>query len=162
MQTEPFSERELLRHALAAMVYRATRAVEHVHSTFGTFRPFEGSRTPVQILAHMGDLCDWALTIAKGHELWRDAVPQTWESEVSRFYECVKTLDNFLAGPSPLSCLVPRLLQGPVADALTHIGQLAMLRRMSGDPMRGENFFLADIEAGRVGPDQAPPKRTFD
>ncbi len=162
MSTDPHTERDMVRHLLATMVYRATRAIQNAPVEFGVFCAREGSRTPIQILSHMSDLCDWALSMARGQEKWRDAVPQSWDSEVSRFYSCVRALDDYLAGPSAVSCSIRRLMQGPVADAVSHVGQLAMLRRISGNPIRGENFFKADIEAGRVGPDQPAPRRQFD
>ena len=162
MQTNPDTERAMLRHLLAALAYRATRATQDVSGEFGTFRAREGARTPVQILAHMSDLCDWALSMAVGQERWHDAVPQAWEAELSRFYASLKAFDDYLAGPSPISCPVQRLVQGPIADAFTHVGQITMLRRLSGSPTRGENFFRADIEPGRVGPDQPLPRKPFD
>ena len=162
MESHQNIERAILRHMIAAMVYRATRTIENAPSEFGAYRAQDQSRTPLQILSHLSDLCDWALTMSLGRERWHDATPQSWESETSRFYQSVKHLDDYLAGTSPVVCSVSRLIQGPVADAISHVGQLAMLRRMSGRPIRGENFFVADIEAGRVGPDQAPPRKTFE
>jgi len=66
-----------------------------------------------------------------------------------------------LASDKPLHAPVEKLFQGPVADALTHVGQIAVLRRLAGSPVKGENYFVADIAAGRVGADQAAPKREF-
>ena len=54
------------------------------------------------------------------------------------------------------------MFQGPIADALTHIGQIGMMRRMAGAPVRGENYFKADIAAGRVGAEQSAPRFEFD
>jgi hypothetical protein len=155
-------ERVLLRHVLATMVYRATKAIRDVPPGFGAFRASPGSRTPVEILTHISDLCEWAFTLANGKERWRDAIPQPWESELARFYTSVRQLDEYLAGPSPLSCSVERLIQGPMADAISHVGQLAMLRRLFGAPIRGENYFKADIRIGQIGPVQPPPKNEFD
>ncbi|HUI66149.1 MAG TPA: hypothetical protein VL126_14995 [Bacteroidota bacterium] len=152
----------MLRHLLATLAYRTTRAIDVAPQEFAAYRSREGARTPLQILSHMSDLCEWALTMAIRQEKWRDAVPQTWEAEVSRFYTSLRALDDYLAGPSPISCAVSRLVQGPVADAITHVGQLTMLRRLSGNPTRGENFFRADIAPGQVGPNQPPPRRPFD
>jgi hypothetical protein len=110
----------------------------------------------------MGDLFDWALSIVKGKEQWHDSKPLRWDEQKQRFFAALRALDDFLAGDSPLTCPAERLFQGPIADALTHVGQIAMLRRLAGAPARGENFYQAEIVAGRVGEDQASPRRQFD
>jgi hypothetical protein len=115
----------------------------------------------VQILAHMGDLFDWALSTAIGEERWRSSQPRPWAEEQRRFFESLQTLDAFLASDAPLRAPAERLFQEPVADALTHVGQLAMLRRLSGSPIRGENYFIAEIKAGHVGAVQPAPVRPF-
>ncbi|MDE3201389.1 MAG: hypothetical protein KGN79_10770 [Acidobacteriota bacterium] len=151
--------RELLRHTLASLAYRATRAVENAPADFATFDAC--GREPGKILAHMGDLLDWALSLAKGHQQWHNSIPLPWKAEVERFYAALGALDDYLASPEPVHTSIERLFQGPVADALTHVGQLAMLRRIAGCPTRGENFFVAEIASGKVGVDQAPPVKTF-
>jgi hypothetical protein len=156
------SQREIVRHIIATMVYRGAKTLRDAPSDFEKFRINPKSRTPVEIVAHMGDLFDWALTIAKGQGVWHDSPPQVWDHEVARFYASVKEFDTYLAGPSTIACLLEKLIQGPIADAITHVGQLAMLRRLFGAPVRGENYFLADIVAGRVGPEQSKPRREFD
>jgi hypothetical protein len=152
-------KRELLRHTLATVAYRAARALEGAPDHFAGFSA--AGRLPVQILAHMGDLFDWALNMALGQERWRDTQPRAWAEEKQRFFESLQTFDAFLATGGPLHASVEQLFQGPVADALTHVGQLAMLRRLSGSPIRGENFFVADIKAGKVGAAQPAPLKTF-
>ena len=152
-------KRELLRHTLATVAYRAARALEGAPDHFAGFNA--AGRLPVQILAHMGDLFDWALNMALGQERWRDTQPRAWAEEQQRFFESLQTFDAFLATGGPLHAPVEQLFQGPVADALTHVGQLAMLRRLSGSPIRGENFFVADIKAGQVGAAQPAPLKTF-
>lgn len=116
---------------------------------------------PVQILAHMGDLLDWALTAAVGKEHWRASQPSQWKQEKQRFFQSLGALDAFLDSGGELKAPIERLMQGPVTDALTHVGQLAMLRRLSGSPTRGENFYLAAIAAGQVGADQAAAVQPF-
>ena len=116
---------------------------------------------PVQILAHMGDLFDWALTAAVGQEQWRPRQPLPWAEEQQRFFSSLMTFDAFLASGGPLHASVEQLLQGPVADALTHVGQLAMLRRLAGSPTVGENFYIAAIAAGQVGANQPTPVQPF-
>ena len=156
------SARDLLRHCLATIAYRAGKVLRDVPESFAKFQPPENARTPEQILAHMGDLQEWALSMANGEPEWKDSRPLPWEQEVQRFFGTLKRFDNFLAGDAALEASPERLFQGPVADTLNHVGQIAMLRRMAGIPMKGENYFKADIATGRVGPEQAPPKREFD
>jgi hypothetical protein len=152
----------MFRHTLATLAYRAGKALRGAPPEFATYRAQAGSRTPAEILAHMGDLFDWALSIANGKQVWHNSPPLPWNDEVARFFTALEAFDRRIASDEPLGCPAERLLQGPVADALTHTGQIAMLRRMAGCPMRGENYFVADITAGRVGADQAPPVREFD
>jgi hypothetical protein len=153
------SSRACLRHAVAALAYRATRAIENAPAAFAKFEG--GGRQPVQILAHMGDLFDWALSMAEGNHRWNDSQPLDWNAEKQRFHAALGAFDAYLASSAPLQAPIGRLLQGPVADALTHVGQLAMLRRMAGCPTRGENFYVAEIALGQTGPDQPAPVKTF-
>ncbi len=154
-------KRELLRHAVATVAYRGGKAVRGASSGFAEFHAGEGLRTPAQILAHIGDLFDWALSIAVGRQKWRDSAPLPWEQEVERFFATLKKFDDFLASAEPVQAPLEKLLQGPVADALTHVGQIAMLRRLAGAPVKSESYFAADIASGRVGAAQAQPKREF-
>ena len=157
------SARTLLRHTLATLAYRAGKVLRDAPESFAEFRIGPKSRTPGQILAHMGDLFDWALTMAQDRTEWRDAPQQAWPDDVRRFFATLTALDEYLAGPSPLSeGVIERLFQGPVADALTHTGQLSMLRRLAGNPVRGESYARAEIVAGRTGLEQAPAKWEFD
>jgi len=153
---------DLLRHTAATLAYRAGKAVRGAPPDFAEFRAAPTSRTPGQILAHMGDLFDWALSMANGKEQWSDSSPLPWEQEAARFFSALEAFDRRLASDDPLSVSAEKLFQGPIADALTHTGQLAMLRRMSGNPIRGENYSKADIAAGRVGAEQTAPRREFD
>ena len=156
------SDRELVRHILATLAYRAGKTVRGAPAEFATFTSGPGSRTPAQILAHMGDLMDWCLSIAAGKQRWQNSTPLDWPKEVDRFFGSIQALDGYLASDADVAVPLGKLFQGAIADALTHTGQLAMLRRMAGCPMRGENYFLAEIEAGRVSAEQAPPVREFD
>jgi hypothetical protein len=152
-------KRNLLRHTLATLAYRATRAIEGASESFADF---DGAgRTPRIILAHMGDLLDWALSMAEGSTSWQNSAPQGWEEEKQRFYRSLKAFDTYLCLGAPIHAELERLLQGPVIDALTHVGQIAMLRRLAGCPTRGENFFVADIAVGRLSPKQAAPVKAF-
>src|ERR1051325_5811396 len=155
-------KREMFRHTVATLAYRGGKAVRDAHDSFASFKASETTRTPAQILAHVGDLLDWALSIAKGNETWNNSEPLEWTREIDRFHAALKSFDDYLASDSDLSASCERLFQGPIADALTHVGQIAMLRRIAGVPMKGENYSRAKIEAGRLGADQEIPKREFD
>ncbi len=155
------SARELLRHTVATVAYRGSKALQDAPESFAKYKADESSRTPVQIVAHMGDLFDWALSIAQGKQAWHDSTPLPWAEELARFFESLKKFDDYLCGPEQLHASVEKLFQGPVADAVNHIGQLAMLRRMAGTKIKGENYYQAEISAGRVGAQQAAPKREF-
>ena len=151
----------MLRHTVATLAYRGAKAVRGASESFASFKASDTTRTPAEILAHIGDLLDWALSIAKGNETWNNAEPREWDQEIERFHAALKSFDDYLASDSELDASCERLFQGPVADALTHVGQIAMLRRIAGEPMKGENYSRAKIEAGRVGAEQEPPKREF-
>jgi hypothetical protein len=162
MNGEQDSSRAFLRHALATLSYRGAKAVRGAPASFADFRPAPGSNSPMIILRHIGDLLEWALRMAQGDAQWREAKPVQWDEESRRFFASLSALDGYLASDAPLAFPPQQIFQGAVADALTHVGQLAMLRRLSGSPIKGENYFLADIEVGRVGPEQTPAKREFD
>ena len=152
----------LLRHTVATVAYRAAKALRGAPDGFAEYICNQGTRQPIRILAHMGDLYDWALSIAQGKERWNDAQPLAWEQEVERFFRALTTFDDLLASGAPIASPPEKLFQGAIADSLTHIGQIAMLRRMYGSPIKGESYYRAEITAGRVGRDQAAPRREFD
>lgn len=160
--TNPDQKREMLRHTVATLAYRGAKAVRGAPDSFATFKASATTRTPAEILAHVGDLLDWALSIAKGNETWHDSKPREWAQEIDRFHAALASFDEYLASGGELSATCERTFQGPIADALTHVGQIAMLRRIAGEPIKGENYSRAKIEAGRVGAEQETPKREFD
>jgi hypothetical protein len=156
------SSRQMLRHTVATLAYRAGKALRDAPESFAQFSSGDKGRTPARILAHMGDLLDWALSLARDKQEWHDSTPLPWPQEVERFFKALRAFDDYLASDLPLGSPPEKLFQGAIADALTHTGQMNMLRRMAGCPIRGENYYRAEIVAGRVGPDQASPKREFD
>ncbi|HUA19171.1 MAG TPA: hypothetical protein VMB25_10540 [Bryobacteraceae bacterium] len=160
----PFQDpaRQLLRHTLATLAYRGGKALRGAPDSFAAFQASAGTRTPGQILAHIGDLLDWGLSIAQGRQKWQNSEPLTWPAEVARFFAALKAFDACLASGEELHAQPEKLFQGPVADALTHVGQIAMLRRMAGDPVKGENYFVARIAAGRLSAEQEGAVREFD
>lgn len=157
--TDP--QRELLRHALATLAYRGGKAIRDTSESFATFNAGEGVRSPGRILAHIGDLMDWALRLATGKREWRDSQPLPWEEEKAKFFSALKKFDDLLASSEPIEASPAKLLQGPIADALTHVGQIVMMRRMAGTPIKSESYYEATIAAGSVGAEQAKPKFEF-
>jgi hypothetical protein len=167
MMTEPAKtnandKQQLLRHTVATLAYRGGKAVLNAPAGFDVFRTNETTRTPGQILAHIGDLLDWGLSLAKGKQAWHDSPPLSWKDEVARFFAALEALDSYLASDAELACPAEDLFQGPIADALTHVGQINLLRRMAGAPVKGENYHKAEIVVGRVGPEQSTKRVEFD
>ena len=153
----PDDARSFLRHAVATLAYRCGKAVRGAPASFAEFKAGPTTRTPIEILAHIGDLLDWVLSQAEGKERWHNAAPLPWDGEVKRFHAALEAYDAYLASDQPLHKPAERMFQGAIADALTHTGQLTLLRRLSGSHVRGENYSRADIRMGRVGPEQSPP-----
>ena len=151
----------MLRHALATLAYRGAKAVRDAPDGFASFRAHPGTRTPGEILAHVNDLLDWMAHLLEGTHVWHESVPGSWPDEVARFHAALAAVDAKLAGGLPPGVSADRVFQGPVADALTHVGQIALLRGMAGAPIKGENYFKADITAGSVGPDQSDARIEF-
>ncbi len=155
-------KREMLRHTVATLAYRGGKAMRGAPKEFARFKASETTRTPSEILAHLGDLLDWALSQAKGKQEWQNAEPLPWDLGVARFFAALNALDEYLASDHPMGMPCEKIFQGAIADSLTHVGQIAMLRRIAGAPMRAENYSSAEITAGRVGAEQAAPVREFD
>lgn len=158
----PLDVRDCLRHSLATLAYRGGKVLRGAPERFGSFQAGGSSRSPAQILAHVCDLLDWSISFVRGNGAWRNSAPAAWADDVGRFHEALATLDAEISERDPAGYPWARVFQGPLADALTHVGQLALLRRLAGIPVRGENYFLADIAAGCVGADQPAPRREFD
>lgn len=152
-------ERRFLRHALATLAYRAGKVLRDAPASMATACAGGGSRPAIEILAHLGDIMEWGASMAADERYVRSEGERSWDEELTRFFAGLARFDQALAADTELGSPAERLFQGPVADALTHVGQLALLRRLAGDAVPGENFHRAEIELGRVGLDQAPPVR---
>ncbi|MGA9885136.1 MAG: hypothetical protein WBQ34_15585 [Candidatus Acidiferrales bacterium] len=150
-----------LRHALATLAYRAAKPLRDAPSDFSSFRAAQGSRSAGEVLAHLGDLMDWALSLARGKEKWRNSKPQAWSDDVARFFGALTAVDQHLASGAALGAPAEKLFQGAIADSFTHVGQLSLLRRLAGAPVRGENYSVAIIEIGRTSVDQNPAAFEF-
>jgi len=155
---------ELLRYTLATLAYRAAKTMRGAPISFADFKPGPTSKTAVQVVAHMGDLFDWALTMVEGEWKWHNSEPLPWEEECRRFFRTLKEFDTALASGQTIKTDITKIFSGPIADALTHTGQLATLRRLAGCPMKGESYARADIVIGRIGMEQtaANPRFEFD
>lgn len=156
--TEPTADtkRQFLRHTIATLAYRNGLTLVGAPDGFDRLCIAETVRTPVEILAHINDLLDWTLRMSKnGQSEWQPATPLTWEKEVARFYAALEELDTYFASDDPIAVPIEKLFQGPIADALTHVGQLAILRRVAGSPIPRGGYFKTDLVAGRFRPEQS-------
>ena len=156
------TSRQFLRHVVATVAYRGGKAMRGAPAGFAEFHASDTTRTPGQILAHLGDLLDWALSQVSGKEKWSDSKPIAWDDGAKRFFASLKALDDYIGSDAALSCTPEKLFQGALADMLTHIGQISMLRRLAGSRVRAENYSRAEIVVGRVGAEQTPPEREFN
>src|SRR6266513_3167909 len=136
MRSDSDLKRELLRHAFATLAYRGGKAVRNAPANFADYRCGETSRMPGQILAHIGDLLDWGLSIARGKQTWRDSGVQNWNQDVERFFSGLKAFDDFLASDHPLDAAPEKLLQGPIADALTQLWQIGNVAPNGGGSVK--------------------------
>lgn len=151
-------ERELLRHFLAAIAYRTQKALRDAPPGFPEFSAGNQVRTPAELLGHMTSLMGYAVTLFVGGSYpFRPPRLATWDDEVARFHEQLAEVASHLERGTPLSITHQQLLQGPLADTMTHVGQLAMLRRMAASPVAPENFIQADVRPDRLGPEQPGP-----
>jgi hypothetical protein len=153
---------EAVRHALAVVAYRGAKALRGAPADFAQFKVGPTSREPIQILAHINDLYDWALSMARGKWEWKNSTPGAWDAEVGRFHAGLAAVDAWLESGKPLGTPIEKFISGPIADSLNHIGQINMLRRLAGSPVKGESYARAEIVTGRVGPNQAASKAEFD
>src|SRR5688572_3459479 len=155
------TDRELLRHGLAVLAYRAAKPLRDAPATFATFTAGAGGWTALQLVTHLADLMAWAVTAVREQARYQDSVPTDWDTECRRFFGHLAELDEHVGSERPVVCSLERLLAGPIADALTHVGQLALLRRLARCPIVAESYFRADIRTGVVGPEQSAPVFAF-
>jgi hypothetical protein len=152
-------KRELLRHFLAALAYRTQKALRDAPADFGNYAPPAEVRTPAALLRHMTSVLGYARTYFVGGTYRPEPLPSL-QDEIVRFHEMLEDLSRHLVTETPMrqGMTEEQLLQGPFSDAMTHAGQLAMLRRFAGSPVPPENFIVADIDKERLGPDQSAPR----
>lgn len=161
MTIQPDLARDTLRQLAATLAYRAAKVLREVPPNFASYRITPNGRAAVEIVAHMGDLMRWATWLAKGEHTWKAEGSSDWDKEVDRFFLLLAEVDSLIAAKD-FNGSVEKLIQGPFADALTHVGQLSMMRGAAGMPVRPESYARAEIVAGRVGRDQAAAKAEFD
>ncbi len=150
-------KRALLRHFLATLAYRGQKALRGAPPSFGAFRAGRQVRTPVELMRHITSVLGYARTYFVGGSYRPEPLPDL-QSEIARFHAMLQDLARHLEAGTALRGTTPeRLLQGPFADAMTHLGQLAMLRRLAGSPVPPENFIAAAIDPAHLGPDQPSP-----
>jgi len=142
------SKREALRHLLATVAYRGAVAIADAPENFAEFRVHNETRTPGELLAHIGDLLEGSLYLCQGELVYLTSSPLPWAEEVDRFSSAIKQLDSYLSSKSEIACPVEKLIQGPIGDALTHVGQIVMLRRIAGKPVQSGGYFEAEIVPG--------------
>jgi len=160
--SSPDTARDVVRVLSATLAYRAAKVLRDVPVGFDMMTVAASARRPVQIVAHLADLMAWGTSLARGGYVWKAAGSEDWSIEVQRFFDGLAALDREIATAPPSAESVVQLIQGPLADALTHVGQLAMLRGIHGAPVRPESYARAEIVPGRVGLEQAAPVREFD
>ncbi|MCC7180923.1 MAG: hypothetical protein IT177_21260 [Acidobacteria bacterium] len=162
-QPGPMSDeaRQILRHTVATLAYRAEKVLRDAPEGFAELRVSPSSRTALETLGHMCDLMGWGERMARGTYHWEAVPPGTWAETVDRFFTMLGALDAALAGKPAVTFTAEVIFQGPVADALTHVGQLAMMRGTVAAPVRPESYARADIAIGRVGQDQAQARYEF-
>ncbi len=150
-------KRAMLKHFLAALAYRTQKALRGAPAEFATFRAGPNVRTPHRLIHHMDSVLGYSATFFTGGE-YRKPMLDKFEDEIARLHATLARLAQYLDEGTELRGITPEiLLQGPFSDAMTHAGQIAMLRRLAGYPVPAENFIFATIAVENLSPDQAMP-----
>jgi len=143
-------KREFLRHLVATLAFRGGVAVADAPENFSEFCAGENARSAGEILAHIGDLVQGSLYLMKGEFVHLQSPVQSWAEDTKRFFAAARQFDSYLSSDAPLAQPIEKIVQGPIADALTHVGQIVMLRRLAGKPIRAESYFTVEIKAGEI------------
>lgn len=152
-------KRALLRHFLAALAYRTQKALHDAPKDFGSFHAGKKIRTPHELVSHMDSVIGYACTFYAGGMYQAPEFPD-FNDAIKHFHQKLVDLSHHLEiGTEMEGMTAERLLQGPLSDAMTHAGQLALLRRLAGSPVPPENFVYADIRVDNPGPEQPQPVR---
>ena len=149
--------RRLLQHFLAAVAYRTQKALRGAPDAFADFRAGINVRTPHEIVWHMTGVIGYARTMFHGGR-FTPARAETFPREIERLHATFEGLREDFGNPGLSASITDeQFLQGPLSDAMTHAGQLALLRRLAGSPVASEDFIFAKIDASNVTADQADP-----
>jgi hypothetical protein len=146
----------MLRHFLASIAYHCTKAIKDPPATFHELNLGKGVRSPLKILNHISSVLTYAHSFYEHYDNTYIDI-RDWDYEVKRFYETLSKLDESIKTGNLREVSEERLLQGPLSDAMAHIGQLLMMRRLAGSPIPSENFLFADIRIRVLGPNQQKP-----
>jgi hypothetical protein len=150
--------RQLLQHFLAALAYRTQKALRGAPDQFADFRAAPNVRTPQELVRHMTGVIGYAQTMLRGGTFAPPTL-DTFDAEIDRFHSILAKLrDDFADSALSASISDEQFLQGPLADAMTHAGQLAMLRRIAGSPVPSEDFVFAHVRSDNVSRSQAAPR----
>jgi hypothetical protein len=155
-------KRGLLRHTVATLAYRAEKVLRDAPASFGGMRLSPSSRSALEIVSHLGDLMDWGERMARGEYVWEPRPAIDWGAACDRFFRSVKSLDDAIGQAGFEKYPAETIFQGPIADALTHIGQLSIMRGVAGVAVRPESYARAEISAGRVGREQSSARKEFE
>lgn len=151
--------RNVLRHYLGSIAYHTQKAIRDAPEGYWSFAAGNRARTPESVLRHMTSVLGYARTFFFGG-IYRPEPLPTIDAEIDRFHDMVQEISRLLESGAPLQGMDElQLLQGPLSDVMTHVGQLSLLRRLYGSPVPPENFIYADISASRLGKDQPAPRR---
>lgn len=139
---------ETLRCYLAGLVFRFEHVTAGTGEEFAKFEAGHGVRTPQQIVRHMTGLV--LLARDQFEEVaGRRPEPLPWPEEKSRFVATVWDFDTLVSKGSGLreDRSIPSMAHvwnGPLSDLMTHVGQLATLRRLAGDPVPAVRYSQVD------------------
>jgi hypothetical protein len=146
----------MLRHFLASIAYRVTKAIKNAPKTYPNLYIGKGARTPLKILHHITGVLTYAHSFFEHYDTTHFDI-KSWDAEVYELYNILSKIDKSFQEKNSTKITKEQLLQGPLSDSMAHIGQLLMLRRIADSPVPSENFIFADIRKGEVGPDQPDP-----
>ncbi|MGD8566066.1 MAG: hypothetical protein PVF96_06935 [Candidatus Bathyarchaeota archaeon] len=146
----------MLRHFLASIAYRATKAIKDAPEIYPNLYIGKGVKTPLRIVHHITGVLKYAHSFFEHYDTTYSDI-KSWDAEINDFYNILRQLDKSLQKKKPNQVTEEQLLQGPLSDSMAHVGQLLLLRRMADSPVPSENFIFADIKKEKVGPDQPEP-----